>query len=251
MLSYMPPKRGPLHLVSGCDNRISTKRTLAFAFFIASIEADASLNDLIIVIDDPMCSLDRNRREQTRRVLKDLSSKAKQLIVLGHDLYFLRDMRNDLTPKDGAAHPHLIKLSRVQNGYTDFAVIDIDQECEAEYYRNHRLLAEFSNGTGNIDPRTVAKAIRPMLEGYLHRRFPGRVKKGSMFGNIIQEAGIAEAPDPLAYLQPLVQELNDVNAYAGKFHHDTNAAHETEVVVDGELKAYAERALSIIHKGAP
>lgn len=227
------------------------KRTLAFAFFIASVEADASLNNLIVVIDDPMCSLDRNRREQTRRVLKDLASNTKQLIVLGHDLYFLRDLRDDLTPKDGSSHPQLIKLARVQNNYTGFTNLDIDQECEAEYYRNHRLLAEFSNGAGNVDPRTVAKAIRPMLEGYLHRRFPGRIKKGWMFGNIVLEATNATAPDPLAHLQTLVPILNEVNGYAGRFHHDTNAAADAEVVVDAELKNYVDRALDIVHKGTP
>lgn len=38
------------------------KRTLAFAFFIASAESDPDLANKVVVIDDPMCSLDLNRK---------------------------------------------------------------------------------------------------------------------------------------------------------------------------------------------
>ncbi|MCZ4061138.1 AAA family ATPase [Pantoea sp. LMR881] len=46
------------------------KRTLAFAFFIAVVVSDPGLQNKIVVIDDPMCSLDKHRRTQTLSVLK-------------------------------------------------------------------------------------------------------------------------------------------------------------------------------------
>lgn len=226
------------------------KRTLALAFFVASVEADPTLADRILVVDDPMSSLDRNRREHTRRALKDLGSKAAQLIMLSHDLYFLRDLKDDATPKSGPG-PKTLGFKRIKNGYTDFTSLDLDKECEADYYRNHRLLSEFSAGTGAADARTVAKAIRPMLEGYLHRRFPGRVSRRRLFGEIVADAVSAKSPDPLTYLQTCVEELNEINTYAGQFHHDTNAAADSVPVVDAEVKAYAERALQLVHKGGP
>src|SRR5690606_24298602 len=72
------------------------KRTLAFAFFIASAESDPDLANKVIVIDDPMCSLDLNRKQQTRTVLKRLHDSCKQIIVLAHDVHFLRNLRDDV-----------------------------------------------------------------------------------------------------------------------------------------------------------
>ena len=40
-----------------------------------------------------------------------------------------------------------------------------------------------------------------------------------------------------------VQELQDLTEYANKFHHDTNAAWETETINDGELKGFVQRSL--------
>lgn len=227
------------------------KRTLAWAFFVASIEADSTIGTRILVIDDPMSSLDRNRRQHTRRVLKDLGGKVAQIIVLSHDAYFLRDLREDMTPSEGGPLPTALRIKRVQNGYSDFSSMDLDRECEADYYRNHRLLSEFSSGAGTADSRAVARAIRPMLEGYLHRRFPGRVKRRRLFGDIVGEASSVSAPDPLSFLQDSVGELNEINSYAGQFHHDTNAAADFVTVVDAELKTYADRALQLVHKGRP
>lgn len=226
------------------------KRTLAFAFFVAAVQSDPKLANSIVIIDDPMCSLDRNRRRNTRQVLKNIGEAVKQLIVLGHDLYFLRDLRDDLTPHTGTSFVKLIKLGRVQDEYTNFTSLDLDKECEADYYQHHRILTEFAQGTNVTNPRAVAKAIRPMLEGYLHRRFPNRIQRRTLFGDIVKEAKLVKFPDPLVHLQPLTQELNEINSYAGQFHHDTNAAADSVPVDDTELKGFAERALTVVHKGA-
>jgi len=225
------------------------RRTLAFAFFIASVLADPKLSDKVIVIDDPMSSLDRNRRHQTRQVLKNISASAKQLIVMAHDVYFLRDLRNDLSAK-GAPPPPTLKLVRVKNDYTDFAKAELDKECESDYYYHHRILRELVDGTYVGDSRTVAKAIRPMLEGYLHRRFPGRINRGLLFGEIVGLIKSAQPGDPLIHLKPMVTEMNTINSYAGQFHHDTNAAADSAPVDDTEIKNYADRALTLIYRGS-
>ena len=228
------------------------KRTLAFAFFIAKIKADPNIATSIVVVDDPMCSLDRNRRQHTRDILKDIGNRCSQLVILGHDLYFLRDLHDDLIPDDGTSLPKLIKLGRVQNGYTNFTELKIDRECESGYYRHYRLLTEFVDGvSNNTDLYSIAKAIRPMLEGYLHRRFPCRIKRSWMFGTILSEVGKAQSNDPLKHLESLVPELNSINRFAGKFHHDTNPAADTAPVTDEELRIFAERALKVVHKGMP
>ena len=224
------------------------KRTLAFAFFVASTLADTKLTSRTVIVDDPMCSLDLNRKHHTRAVLKNLHSKAGQLIVLAHDPYFIRDLREALCKDDSATPIAMFQLTHAAGGYTDFAPLDVDKECESSYFRHHRLLNEFSAGTSG-DTGVVSKAIRPMLEGYLHRRFPSLIPKSMMFGGVVVLIRDALSTNPLSYAQNLVAELNEINAYAGQFHHDTNPNADAAVVVASELKTYVERSLALVHKG--
>ena len=226
------------------------KRTLAFAFFVASTLVDPKLASRVIVIDDPMCSLDLNRRHHTRTVLRKIHAKAEQLIVLAHDPYFLRDLRDALNKDDSTAPIAMFQLTAAPHNYTDFASLDIDRECESDYARHHRLLTTFSTGNGG-DTATVAKAVRPMLEGYLHRRFPGLVPKGLMFGGVIIHIRDAVAPNPLCHAVNLVDELTEINDYVGQFHHATNPDAHGATISAAALKPFVDRALCVVHKGAP
>jgi wobble nucleotide-excising tRNase len=227
----------------------SDKRTLAFAFFVASTLSDSKLHSRVVVIDDPMCSFDLNRKHHTRSVLKKMYSKAEQLIVLAHDAYFIRDFRDALFKDDKSASIVILQLALAPGEYSDFAELDIDRECESVYFQHHRLLNDFVTGK-KCDIRSVAKAIRPMLEGYLHRRFPCLIPKSLMFGGVVALIRDAVAPNPLCHAAGLVEVLNEINDYAGQFHHDTNPDSADSVVATAsELKTFADKALVVIHKG--
>jgi wobble nucleotide-excising tRNase len=224
------------------------KRTLAFAFFVASTLDDPKLAQRIVVIDDPMCSLDMTRRQHTQTVLKQIRAKAEQIVILAHDAYFIRDLRNAFLKEDKLSPISMFQMVGASNGYTDFAAIDIDKECESVYAQHHRLLNQYSNGIGG-DHKSVAKAIRLMLEGYLHRRFPGLLPKDLLFGQVVILIRDATSNSPLRHAQNLVVELNEINDYAGQFHHDTNPDADSTVVTPSELKTYVERALDVVYKG--
>ena len=203
------------------------KRTLAFAFFVARLNADPNLAGKFVVLDDPVSSLDRNRRHQSIRHIATLAGTCRQLLVLSHDAYFVRELREKLGEhKPAPITPQLLTIRRVQQGYSAFAPCDIDDVCSSDYYRHHRLVADYVDGKSTANTRDIAKAIRPLLEGYYHRRFPGKIPRRLVFGQIIALAAQAQPGDPLAYLQPLLKELGEVNDYAGQFHHDTNPGYE-------------------------
>lgn len=96
----------------------------------------------------------------------------------------------------------------------------------------------------------MAIAIRPLLEGYLHRRFPGLISAGKLFGEIIQMIVAAQVGSPLHNALPITVELQEINSYAGRFHHDTNPNAANEPVYPGELNTYCTRALKIIYSGS-
>lgn len=224
------------------------KRTLAFAFFIASAEADQDLASKVIVIDDPMCSLDLNRKQQTRTVLKRLHDNCEQIIVLAHDVHFLRNLHDDVLRTGSPNNIKCLKLKSVINRYSNFDVINIYKECESAYYKCHRMLDEYKSGNAPSSME-IARSIRPMLEGYLHRRFPNLISSGLLFGQVIDLINNSQHPSPLYNAQNITNELNEINRYAGQFHHDTNPAADQVQIIDGELLAFVERSLVVVYAG--
>jgi hypothetical protein len=93
----------------------------------------------------------------------------------------------------------------------------------------------------------VAKAIRPLMEGYYYRRFPDAIPRGMTLGNIIARVVDPVTTGPLVNLRPLVPRLNELNKYAREFQHDTNEASETAPVIDSELLPWATESLNLIH----
>ncbi|SEN46625.1 AAA family ATPase [Nitrosomonas marina] len=226
----------------------SDKRTLAFAFFVASVESDADLANRVVVIDDPMCSLDLNRKQQTRLILKRVHDACEQLIVLVHDIHFMRGLRNEILRTSPPQEIACVKLKTVANRYSNFDEIDIDKECESAYFKCHRVLGEYLNGAAQSSME-VARSIRPMLEGYLHRRFPGLINGGLLFGQVIDAIKNAPQGSPLIHAQNITDELTGINSYAGQFHHDTNPSADQVQIIDGELRQFVERAINVVHAG--
>lgn len=226
----------------------SDKRTLALAFFIARLEGDPGLGAKVIVLDDPVSSMDRNRRYQTIHNIASLAIRCKQLVILSHDAYFIRDLRDRLRDyRTTSITSKILEITRVDNGYSAFIDCNIDEICESNYYRHHRMIAEYVDGTSSINIRDIAKAIRPLLEGYLHRRFPGQIAQNQMLGRIIAEQIVPATSGPLTNLQRHVADLREINEYASQFHHDTNPDADSVCVVDTELLQYARRALDMIY----
>jgi len=223
------------------------KRSLAFAFFVASTLADPSLSTKTVVIDDPVSSLDRHRRENTIELLKQIADSSEQLVVLAHDAIFLRSLRDALN-RPSARPISEMQIHRVAGGYSDFAKLDLDRECETPFYTHYRTVDEFISGATQ-DARGAATALRPLLEGHLHRRFPGLIAEGKMLGPSITDIGNAVAPSPLAHMAPWIVELRALNAFAGRFHHDTNTGFAAELVDEASVLAYGERVMNVVHGG--
>lgn len=225
------------------------KRTLALAVFVARLDSEADLASKIVVLDDPVSSMDRNRRHQTVNLVAKLADQCKQLVVLSHDAYFLRTFKDEIN-RSTQSTTKTLQIRRVQNGYSAFANCDLDEICASSYYRHFRMLEDFVDGTTSADQRDVAKAIRPLLEGFLHRRYPGHIVRNQMLGRIINGQIKPATQGPFVHLQKSIPELEGINEYARQFQHDENPDSESVIVTDAELLHFAKRTLDFIY-GAP
>lgn len=223
------------------------KRTLAFSFFLATLFSDKNHHEATVVLDDVFTSLDRQRRHNTADAAVKIAHECSQLILLGHDAHFLRDVRKRAQAKQVGGTIELCLLRDAQD-YSSISGVDLDVVCASDYYKHYVLVETFMEG--KVPPERlleVAIALRPLVEGHLHKSFPKKFPEGLTFGGMLDVIKNAPAATPLVSLQPLLKDLHDFNEYAGAYHHDTigGIAARTDIH-DAELKRMAEGALNFI-----
>lgn len=219
------------------------RSTLALAFFIAQLELDPGLADKIVVLDDPFTSQDSARRTCTQQRVCRLAEKALQVIVLSHEASFLRQVY-DAVSNSGTVKT--LQLARVGSDDTLVLEWDIVEATRTNYYKDYFVLHRYLN-EGQGEPRYVARTIRPLLEGYLRTLFPNAFGDKEWLGDFIGRIRSSGEDHSLSGMKPALQELEDLNDYSKRYHHNTNPDKaDTEAVEDGELRAYVQRVFDLV-----
>jgi wobble nucleotide-excising tRNase len=150
-----------LHLSDG------ERTSIAFLYFLKSLKAtDFDLETGIVVIDDPVSSLDSNSLFSAFGYMKARTAAAGQLFVLTHNFTFFRQVRLwfDKLPqqnkKDSALHPARFYMlsTEVKDGARSAKLFELDpllKGYESEYHYLFKRLQEESK-----------KADAPTLEAY-------------------------------------------------------------------------------------
>jgi wobble nucleotide-excising tRNase len=213
------------------------RNTLALAFFFASLDQDAGIVDRVVIIDDPISSLDDHRTFTTVQEIRRLAERAGQVIVLSHNKPFLCRLWEGA---DSTARASL-EVARDGAGST-LRDWDVARDSITEHDRRHSRLRDFV-GSNAGDLREVARSIRPHLEGFLRVACPERFTPGTLLGPFLNLCRQRQGSPTAILDQSAIQELDEVVQYANRFHHDTNPAWETEAINDGELRGFVERTL--------
>lgn len=232
------------------------KRTLAFAFFCATVLKEQDLRGQVIVVDDPVTSLDKHRRTHTTNTLNEFSLRGAQVIILAHDATYLREVREKFERKELDSHgdprPSTeLQLHRDSSGDATLIKHDLDRECESKYFRNYRQIRAFLDAEAVdgalVNHTTAGEAIRPLVESYLHRRFPGHIPKtNKTLGSIILCINAAKPGNVLVFAKHLVAELTEINEFGMRYHHDTESDIDLPEPEADEVNAFAQRALKVV-----
>ncbi len=215
------------------------RSALALAFFLAAVVQDANIGNKIVVLDDPFTSLDRFRRTCTQQLISNLSSLAQQVIVLSHDSHFLKLIFD-------AHFANKIKTLRLyrSGNNTMLGECDIEAETQSTYHRNYSVLLNFyRDRTGDL--LGVARSIRPFLEGMLRVHFPGHFLPNEWLGNFIEKIRNASNTDGLQHAKADFAEIELINDYSKKYHHDQNPNADSEQLSPDELHGFVKRTLRL------
>lgn len=219
------------------------KNSLAYSFFLAKLDQDSNIDKKTIIFDDPISSLDSFRKTCTEQEINRIGEKSKQCIVMSHDKYFLRAIWNNCNQGDANS----LQILRTSGG-SKIKEWDVVFETLGEYFQDYYDLINYIGGNTVKDLRSIARSIRPILEGYYRIKCPDNFGPTEWLGDLIKKINEASNSDPLCQLKSDLQELEEINNYSKKYHHKFNPSTDTEPVSDAELKPFAERTLKLIRK---
>lgn len=215
------------------------RNTLALAFFFASLDQDARLSHKLVVIDDPMTSLDEHRRLTTIQEMQRLYDRVSQMVVLSHSKSFLCSIW------EGADKATRSAMRIARDGHSSkLATWDIRRDSVTQHDRRHQLVRDYIRTGDDANEREVAAALRPILEAFMRVAHPERFPPGSLLGPFIEVCRQRHGQADEVLSPADTDELRALLDYANRFHHDTNPAWETAEINDQELVSFATRTLN-------
>ncbi|MBS1053763.1 AAA family ATPase [Gluconobacter kondonii] len=153
------------------------KTAIAFLYFLVQLrDQDFDIEEGIVVIDDPISSLDASAIYQAFSFLKNETQKAKQLFILTHNFEFLRLLinwiKNIPSPKSTKSYS-MVLCSESENGRTS-RIAPLDNlliEHATEYHYLFKTLYSFKSD-GTIQscyhlPNIARKLLETFLDFYL------------------------------------------------------------------------------------
>ncbi len=149
------------------------KSTIALAFFLSKLDIDPNRQDKILIFDDPLSSLDTNRRTYTIGIIRTLFQQLKQVVVLSHNEYFLHEIGKDI----GAT---LKCTLRIKEDFVAKAskleLCDLEELVKIEYFKHIEALEAFRSNPNHAIKDTVLGWLRNVLEAHLRFKFYKEVR---------------------------------------------------------------------------
>ena len=220
------------------------RNALALAFFFVSLDRDAQLGHKLVVIDDPMTSLDAHRSLTTVQEIRRLVPRVAQVIVLSHSKPFLCALW------DGADRAARAALKIIRDGDgSDLANWDVRLDTITDNDKRHEKISAYLSMADAAEELNVAAALRYILESFMRVAYPANFPPGTLLGPFlgICEQRVGTVGQILNSAD--ITELRNLLDYANRFHHDTNPAWETEIINDQQLVQFCQRTLAFARRG--
>jgi wobble nucleotide-excising tRNase len=215
------------------------RNTLALAIFFASLEQGGNLANKIVVIDDPVSSLDEHRSLATVHEICQLSQRVAQVIALSHSKPFLCSVWEATDQTQRSA----LMFDRAPVGST-IRVWDVNQDLITEHDRRHQLLRDYVAGAA-VDRREVARALRPTLEAFCRVAYPADFPPSTLLGPFLNRCTQRIGQPNQILNQADTTELDRLKDYGNLFHHDSNPnGYLTQNINDGQLLDFTRRTVA-------
>lgn len=215
------------------------KTALGFAYFLSKFENEldeTSKTNAIVVIDDPISSLDENRLYSTAHLIKDMFEKTKQLIVLSHNFLFLKFFN--------AVYPGNPQQFFINNDLLGLLPEELEN-FETTYFYMLKDIQRFNNS--DIDYKDARKYlpnfIRRVLETFFAFKF-------ALLRSVNQNTKSPGLKDVKVHIKDniLIDKLNKIIDITDKQSHGSAQmlTDNNSYISEDDLKQIAKNAIEII-----
>ncbi|MFT3910930.1 MAG: AAA family ATPase [Ferruginibacter sp.] len=196
------------------------KSTIALAFFLSKLDIDPNYQDKILIFDDPLSSLDTNRRTYTIGIIKSLAQQMKQVVVLSHNEYFLHEIGKDF----GAADKKTLRMTEnFAARASSIELCDLEELVKNDYFKQIEALEEFRVHPDHAKKDTVLGWLRNVLESHLRFKFYREIRSMTgqkTFGRLISfldTSGVVFRNN--SNRSSIIASLNLINSVSWMPHH--------------------------------
>lgn len=217
------------------------KTAIAFCYFLISLNAEGQkIDDLIVIVDDPISSLDTRAMTFVFALIKSKLDCAAQLFIMTHNLEFMREVKKWLTKRyrqDKTANFLFVEASPSKDGARSARLTRLPaliQEYDSEYHYLYSLVSGLTEAPNDFErfAYLMPNAIRKVLEIFLAFKLPGSAGLGDKINQLVaahkdlDEARV-RSMEHLAQLESHADNIGDVVTFSGFTLEQVKDAAET------------------------
>ena len=230
--------------------------TLALAFFLAKLDIEEDMEDKIIIFDDPLSSLDSNRRNKTVNILIEKSKQAKQTFILSHNDSFVFSIYEKASPK-------MLRIT-FDGKLDDLDQYDMEDLMEHQYFTQLKKIESFcKNPNFKESIKELQGSVRIVLEDSLKFRYRKYLNcqyydnEGKLVGPLSNKDGLGKMINILEVSdcifkgskESVIVELRELNEFSMAPHHgNIESTHRDERLTIDELITYLTQTIKVIYE---
>lgn len=247
------------------DGRESTKplsegekTAIAFCYFLTALNSEGrKIKDLVVVLDDPISSLDARAMTHVVGTVRQNFQNPAQLFILTHNLDFLREMKKWLYPKNKKDSDKLAAFLFIETGILNnqrsSAIIELPRlirEYDSEYHYLYSLVKSLADDPSGAErfAYLMPNAIRKVLEIFVAFKVPGSGGVEPKLDNLIQanpnlDGARMKAMERLAQLESHSDNIGDVVSFSAYTLHQVADAATCLMALIEELDSGHKKAM--------
>lgn len=235
---------------------LGDRSALALAFFLSKF-SKANSGDSIIVLDDPMSSLDSYRKDATIVEIEKLINNGYQTIVFSHDPFFLSEIQKYSILSQhtkcfeiDVSYKKSDPLKADSSQYISSQMVersDYDSHVLHSYHKEYNKLYDFVADAKDESKVEIARSIRPILEAHLRFLYPREFNEGVWLGNMITK--IREETDPTSHFYDThgqIGQITKINEFSKAFHHADGFDTQIQSLDLQTVQSYAQETLQFV-----
>lgn len=228
------------------------KTALAFAYFISKVNTEVSdKQKVIVVIDDPISSLDDNRLYQTAYLIHEEFIIYRQLFVLSHNLLFLKYLNSLFKPQNKACF-------LINQGSIEDLPKSLHNFQSPYFYMLESLISFKNNPTPDYEEarKFLPNYIRRILETFFSFRYAQLMRDKNpnqspglddFIGDYIKFDELPELTIGTTTKTNIKDKLSNINKICDNFSHgNPQQLDECNFLSDSQLKQISSETLEIL-----